>query len=203
MRIVCPQTAVALLLGAAPALAATVHTGTDEQARLPFWEAKTRGASVRLVQRLPDQTRGYFMARGFGVKEAELIAQSCVFQTVFSNLTGKQNGSDLAYDLDQWRIVQKQHQQKPRTREDWESVWRKRGVAQPLWLAFKWSLLPTRQTYHPGDYNWGMSIFGLEPGSRFDLHLSWQQLGQRQEIVIPDMQCAPDIHPDPAQQQVP
>lgn len=199
MRFSCLQTVIALLLGAAPALAATVHTGTDEQARLPYWEAKTRGASVRLVQRLPDQTRGFFMARGFSARDAELIAQSCVFQTVFANLAGGKDDGNLYYDLDQWQVVSNNRKQKMKTRERWEPVWRERGVSQPVWLAFKWALLPTRQLYRPGDYNWGMSIFDLRPGSRFDLVLSWQQSGKIHETVIPNMQCAPDVHVEPAE----
>jgi len=42
-----------------------VSTGTDEEAQLPYWQAADGSVSIRLVQRLPDQTRGFFLARGF------------------------------------------------------------------------------------------------------------------------------------------
>jgi hypothetical protein len=71
--------AAAMLSLAAPAVA-VVNTGIDAEVQLPYWEVVEHGISMRLVQRLPDQTRGFFEARGFSVADSELIAQSCVFQ---------------------------------------------------------------------------------------------------------------------------
>ena len=51
---------------------------TDEQAQLPYWEIRDAGMSLRLVQRLPDQTRGFFTARGFSAEHAERI-ELCIF----------------------------------------------------------------------------------------------------------------------------
>jgi len=54
-----------MMLGSGTALAETrIESGTDKEARLPFWQISDAGMSLRLVQRLPDQTRGYFQARG-------------------------------------------------------------------------------------------------------------------------------------------
>ena len=72
-----------LLPTAVPAAKGTLLTGTDEAAQLPFWEWQDGVMSIRLVQRLPDQTRAFFMARGFDKQHAETIAQSCIFQTVY------------------------------------------------------------------------------------------------------------------------
>ena len=77
---------VLLLANAGYVNAADIKTGIDEQAKLPFWEIKEKGISLRLVQRLPIQSRAFFLARGFNKQQVEIVAQSCIFQTVFKNI---------------------------------------------------------------------------------------------------------------------
>jgi len=191
-----------LMLAASSVLAdITVHTGTDEQARLPYWEIKNQAMMLRLVQRLPDQTRGYFQARGFTPEQSELIAQSCVFQTIFKNISGTKSNNQLGYDLQEWTVHFKDKKQKMKMREQWKPVWNKLEVSHSAQVAFEWSLLPTQQTYNAGDYNWGMSIFNLKPGSKFDLQVSWNQFGKKQNYLIRNIECAPDIHPDPSSRE--
>lgn len=192
---------IALLACALPwmsaSAAARVSTGIDEEAQLPYWELATDAMSLRLVQRLPDQTRGFFLARGFKPEDAERIAQSCVFQAIFQN-TASDPAGPLDYDLREWAVRHDGHAQAMKTREDWKPVWEKRGVAPPARIAFEWALLPTRQRYQPGDYNWGMSIFGLAPGALFDLHVVWTQNGRKQSATLAGVQCAPDVRVGPA-----
>ncbi|MDH3407704.1 MAG: hypothetical protein OEM48_12395, partial [Gammaproteobacteria bacterium] len=64
-------------------------------------------------------------------------------------------------------------------------------------LAFEWSLLPTRQRYRSGDYNWGMSVFSLKPGDEFDLDIVWHQDGKKRSVLLKGVRCAPDIHLKP------
>jgi hypothetical protein len=187
---------VVLLLGNTIALAEPrVETGTDPDAQLPYWQISDAGMSLRLVQRLPDQTRGYFLARGFAEGEADLIAQSCVFQTVFKNISQTHQPSPLQYNLHDWVVSSANKTQGLKVREDWKPIWQQRRVAQAAQLAFEWSLYPTAQIYKPGDYNWGMSIFNLKPGAQFDLKIVWQQFGKTHTAYIKGMQCAADVHP--------
>lgn len=171
---------------------AEVTTGVDADAGLPYWELREPGMSVRLVQRHPDQTRAFFLARGFSATEVELIAQSCVFQTVFKNTAPVESQGLLEYDLRTWRVHNGAQSQTLRMREDWAQIWASKDVAKPARIAFEWALFPTQQVYHPGDYNWGMSVFGLLPDSRFDLALSWQQFGTAHSARIPNIHCAAD-----------
>lgn len=180
------------LMLSVPCAQADVATGTDADAGLPYWELRERGMSVRLVQRLPDQTRGFFLARGFSRDDVELIAGSCVFQTIFRNTSQTATPSALEYDLRDWVVRAGSGSQGMRTREDWAAIWLERGIAKTPRIAFEWALFPTRQVYNPGDYNWGMSIFGLPPDSRFDLTLVWRQFGERRTAVIPGVHCAAD-----------
>jgi len=193
------ETTDRISLAAAMPLSApsAITTGIDEQAMLPYWQYKDEGMSIRLVQRLPDQTRGYFVARGFSAEHAELIAQSCVFQTVFKNISDQGKPSAIVYNMENWIVTHNGKAGEMKTREKWATQWQKLNVAPPAKLAFEWSLLPTSQDYQPGDYNWGMAIFDLAPASSFSLKLTWQQYGEQHSVTIPDMQCAADIHADP------
>ncbi len=177
-----------LLLGLPIAVAAEVLTGADAQTGLRYWEWQQDGVSVRLVQRLPDQTRAFFLGRGFSRKHADRIASACVFQTIF-----RDDGSKpVAFDLDRWSIDYNQHRQALRTRERWDDIWESEGVNKAARIAFRWSLLPTRQQFQPGDYNWGMTSFGLPPGARFDLFLTVTIDGKTVNGKIPDIVCASD-----------
>jgi hypothetical protein len=94
-------------------------------------------------------------------------------------------------------VGNKQHGLK--TRKDWAHEWHKENVTKPVQLAFEWSLFPTTQEYQAGDYNWGMTIFGLKPGTKFNLQFSWQQYGKKYQAWINDIECAPDINPQPGE----
>ncbi|MCG6887578.1 MAG: hypothetical protein LJE74_10240 [Proteobacteria bacterium] len=177
--------------------AVTLSTGIDEVANLPYWEIKGDGMTLRLVQRLPDQSRGFAMARGFTPEQAEVFAQSCAFQTVFKNISNLTTPGTLNYNLRDWIIYYQGKKRGMKTREDWEKTWPPGQVKPAAQLALNWGLYPTVQSYKPGDYNWGLSTFNLKPGAMFDLRVVWHQYDKQHEFVIHDVQCAPDIHPDP------
>jgi hypothetical protein len=176
---------------------AAVNSGIDEETRLPYWEIVEPGVSIRLVQRLPDQTRGFFQARGFSVEDSELIAQSCVFQTVFKNISDLSAPSTIEYNLRNWVVHAADARLGLKTREDWKQVWVARQAPQTARLAFEWSLLPTRQTYRSDDYNWGMTLFGLKPGAEFNLDVVWHQDGKKRAARLKAVRCAPDIQLKP------
>jgi hypothetical protein len=179
---------------------AVINTGTDTEAELPYWEVVEHGVSVRLVQRLPDQSRGFFQARGFSIADAELIAQSCVFQTIFKNVMPPTGPGVIEYNLNEWIVHATGAQRRMKTREDWQKEWTTRHVSKAAQLSLEWGLIPTRQTYRPGDYNWGLSVFNLAPGTPFDLDLVWHQNGERRSARLKGMVCAPDIHVSPTAQ---
>ena len=176
---------------------ANVLTGKDVDAKLPFWEWRSENVSIRLVQRLPDQSRAYFMARNFTAEQAELIAQSCVFQTIFKNIAPPGQKKVISYDLSEWDVKSAGRKQGLVTREAWKTTWKTKNAAQAARIAFEWSLMPTRHHYQPGDFNWGMTIYGLPPGTRFDLQLVWYENDEQKKAVISNIECAADIHPDP------
>ncbi len=178
-------------------VAATMSTGKDEQSFLPYWKIEESGMSIRFVQRLPDQTRAFFLSQGFSVQNAEHIAMSCAFQTVLTNTSHKSVPDPLNFDLRDWVVSHKGKKSGMKTREDWGKEWEVKKLSGSSKLVFKWGLVPTQMEYRPNDYNWGMSFFNLKPGSVFDLKVVWRQYNKTHNYVIKGMQCAPDIHPDP------
>lgn len=172
--------------------------GVVPETGLRYWEWQGGGALFRLTQRLPDQTRAFFLARGFRAEDADFLARNCVFQTLFQN-TEPAGGATVRYNLDEWSVHARGTTHPLLTRERWSDIWEGRNVAQPARIAFEWSLLPTRQLYRPEDYNWGMTSFGLEPGAHFDLDFSWERDGIPQQGRLVGVQCPDDLHPEPPQ----
>lgn len=174
-----------------------VLTGIDEDAQLPFWEWRSDTVSLRLVQRLPDQTRAFFMGRGFSKEHAERIAQSCIFQTVYKNVSPANSQRVLKYDLGKWKVIQNGKSHSLKLREAWEQEWTAAKVSPSAKIAFSWSLIPTQQSYQPQDYNWGMTSYNFPPGTRFDLKMVWTEEGIEHTGIIKNIECAPDVHLDP------
>jgi hypothetical protein len=173
-------------------LQAGVITGTDETAGLPFWEWRNDDMTLRLVQRLPDQTRAYFAGRGFQGAEVETIASYCVFQTVYTNISSASDKRVIEHDIRDWRVHYQGKTLTIQPREDWQSVWRSKGVGQAQIVAFEWSLLPTRQRFEAGDYNWGMTFVNVPHGASFDLDIHWKVDGEPQKARLPSVTCAKD-----------
>lgn len=194
-RRLCLLAAVAGLLHASAAGDPT--QGVDPEAGLPFWAWEDPPVEIRLIQRLPDQTRGFFIARGFSSAAADRIARSCVFQSIQRNRGSGPDAPVMEVDLTQWRILPAEGPDvAPRAlalKEDWDQEWRAAGEPDRARVAFRWSLFPTRQTFRGGDYNWGMISFGVPPGSRFDLSLTWTLDGEPREAILRGVTCAPEL----------
>lgn len=203
MRPLLKSINILILTAFIPLAQAAVVTGIDATAQLPFWEWNNQTVSIRLVQRLPDQTRAFFAARGFSREHTERIAQSCVFQTVFKNIAAADSAMVVRYDLTEWQIHINDSQRKLKVKQlkvkqQWMDEWQQSQAPQKAQIAFSWSLLPTQQKYKAGDYNWGMTTYNLSPGKHFDLTLVWYENEQRRSAVIPDVQCAEDVHLQPS-----
>ncbi len=188
--------AVLLLAGAAVMADPPVHRGVVAETGLRYWEWDGEGVLFRLTQRLPDQTRAYFMARGFAPDQADRIARRCVFQSMFKN-TAVAGAPSVTIDLADWRVRHAGRESRLLTREQWRQNFPGSALPKAAAIALEWSLLPTQQEYAPGDYNWGMSSYGLAPGTVFDLAFSWIREGRRLQGRLNGVECAADIHPEP------
>ena len=45
----------------------------------------------------------------------------------------------------------------------------------------------------PGDYNWGLTAYGVPPGTEFDLRVSWREGDVEHTGEILGVVCAPDV----------
>ena len=151
------------------------------------WRWSGQGIQVRLTHIVPDQLRGFFQARGFKPKDTEIIAAACVFQTVIRN---EREGPVVISDLKSWQVITPETKQSLLIREHWEQVWETRQVPKSARLAFRWAWFPTQQRFHHGDWNMGMSSYGLPPGSKFDLILNFEIDGKRISGRIENIECA-------------
>jgi len=157
------------------------------------WNWSDSGISVRLTQIIPEQVRGFYMGRGFSQDDAELIAGDCIFQTVIRN---DSPANKVEMDMKQWQVASGAKTGRPKLREDWGEIWRQRNSPAPAQLAFRWALFPTVQEFEHGDWNMGMSSYGLPPGTRFDLRFSFVAAGTTRSGEIRDIECAKDTIPE-------
>ncbi|MDH3280043.1 MAG: hypothetical protein OEQ18_02800 [Gammaproteobacteria bacterium] len=164
--------------------------------RLRTWQYAAHGVFLELTQRLPDQTRGFFEARGFEPKVADEIASYCFFQSIVKNTAPPSEG-DVEFDLGEWRAIHRGGRHRMRVREYWDRLWSEREVSEAARIAFKWSLFPTRQTYASGEYNWGMTVFALRPSAVLDLEFSSTRRGRRSVHRLTGIECAPDVRMHP------
>lgn len=175
-----------------PVHAEVVH-GVNADNGLKKWHFLDGDIEIELIQRLPDQTRALFMNHEFSREVIEELATSCMFQTIIRN-NGK-SGSDrpVAIDLTQWRMRHAGKVTGIRLKEPWLESWTDEQASQAAKLVVRWGMFPTQQEYLPGDYNWGLTAYGIPPGSKFDLEVFWKEGATVRSGNINGVECAPDV----------
>ncbi len=171
-----------------PALAAGSEVMVDHDTGARTWTTSTHGVFLSLTQLLPDQLRAFYLNRGFPADTAEVYATSCTFMTVLRNEAAP---GVVAFRLADWTVASAEAARPPRPVDDWLAEWRRRGLAEPAVIAFRWAQFPPEQEYEPGDWNQGMLSAGLPPGTRFDLIARWRVVGQSFEGKLIDVHCVP------------
>jgi len=186
-------TACLFLCVAATAPAAETRHATDPETGIETWETAAQGVSLRLTQILPDQVRGFYLARGFDAGSVELLAAgACVFQTVLRNESAR---GTIEFSLADWRIVTARGERPLKLEADWQKDWGERGVPLAARTAFRYALYPTQHRYDIGDWNMGMTTYALSLGSRFDLRFVWREGDKRHEAVLAGVRCATEARP--------
>jgi hypothetical protein len=172
---------------------AEVLRSANEENGLEKWHFIDSDIEIELVQRLPDQTRALLMNHAFSKAVIEQLALGCMFQTIIRNSGKSLTGQAVSIDLTQWRM---QHAGKTGSillKEPLLASWSDEDADPAAKLVIRWGMFPTHQEYLPGDYNWGLTAYGIPPGSRFDLVVTWQQGETQRSGEIRDIVCAPDV----------
>ena len=189
---------IAVLLCILVALAACgthaqVSHSVNEENGLERWHFIDGDIEIELVQRLPDQSRALFMKHEFARDVIEDLALSCMTQTIIRNSGKSGSGQAVSIDLTQWRVYYKGKTSGIKLKEQWLASWSDEQASPSAKLIIRWGLFPTQQEYLPDDYNWGLTTFGIPPGSVFDLEVSWQEGGKSRSGRINNIVCAPDV----------
>ena len=170
---------------------------TDPETGLARWHFRDGALSVELVQRLPDQTRAFFMGRGFSADSADRIALACVFQAIVRNdAKPRSGGPALAIDLARWRVDHGSGSQPLPLETDWQMRWEAAAEPQSARIAFRWAMFPTEQVFQPGDYNWGMVALGARPGTDVDVELFWREGPRERHGRLGGIRCHTDGQAD-------
>ena len=172
---------------------AEVLRSTNEENGLEKWHFINGDIEIELVQRLPDQTRALLMNHDFSKAVIEQLALGCMFQTIIRNSGKSSTGQAVSIDLTQWRM---QHAGKTGSillKEPLLASWSDEDADPAAKLVIRWGMFPTQQEFLPGDYNWGLTAYGIPPGSVFDLVVTWQEGETRRSGEIKDIVCAPDV----------
>lgn len=159
----------------------------DPDSGLLRWHWQGPALAVELAQLLPDQTRAFFMGRGFSAEQADVIAEACVFQGIVRNTHAEHS---VALDLAHWRTRGGGGKERLRLNRDWQTLWDEQDVADSARIAFRWALFPSQHRFEPGDWLMGMVTVERGPGAEFDLELRWSAAEHERRAVIPDLQCA-------------
>jgi len=89
-----------------------------------------------------------------------------------------------------WRYITDDGIEHPiKTKTDWISEWRHMGIA------FRWSILPDKQSLEPGDWNQGFTTVSLPPDSTLDLIYTWRNQDEEHEAILEGLSCAPEKLP--------
>ncbi|MEJ2438652.1 MAG: hypothetical protein P8Z72_03150 [Gammaproteobacteria bacterium] len=148
------------------------------------------GVQFTLVQRVPDQTRSFYIDKGFSLKAANEYASACVMQTIFNNNTSDKT---VTFNLANWRVIHNGISKPLKLRKAWLREWKHLKVPNSARIAFRWSQFPTYQKHSPGDWFQGMIAAGVSPGSKFDLKITWTENGVVHTATMKNIQCAKDI----------
>jgi hypothetical protein len=169
-------------------LSVPVQAQTDiSTARIETWETTTSGVFLSLTQILPDQSRAFYVNRGFPLEATEQYATSCVFMAVLRNDSA---AGVVRFRLDDWSIAVDGAQRPLVSVDEWLNRLEAHGLDKASLVAFRWAQFPPEQEYEPGgDWNQGMLSVGLSPGSRFDLVARWSVGNTMFKGVLRDVEC--------------
>ena len=182
-----------LLITAMPVTGGEVRRSINEENGLQGWHFTDSDIEIELVQRLPDQTRALLMNHNFSREVIEQMALSCMFQTIVRNTGKSASNRVVSIDLTEWRLLHDGKADKLLMKEPLLASWTDADADPAAKLVVRWGMFPTQQEYLPGDYNWGLTAYGIPPGATFDLDVAWREGGALQRGEIKGVVCAPDV----------
>ena len=170
--------------------AAQVTRHNDTVSGLEGWLVQGEHIEIQLNPLKPDQVRAFYLGRGFSDEIAEIIVQSCVYQTVIKNVSPENNIKAVSIDLSDWRLNDQRGESALISKPDWRKQWTALDASRAAMNAFEWATYPWQQKFElTGDSGWGMILFGSIEGETFDVTLRWQVDDQPVEQRVEQLNC--------------
>lgn len=144
---------------------------------------------VNLTPRTPQQIAAFYEGRGFSEPMIAILREQC-FITVFIH-----NKSDdiIWLDLADWEFADSDGPLRRRDRADWKARWQKRDIPLAHQSTFRWTLLPEKLDFLPGEREGG-NITLPRHNQPFTLHARFDtgeaRDGDPIEITLEELQCA-------------
>ncbi|MDX1697347.1 MAG: hypothetical protein R3308_03630 [Thiohalobacterales bacterium] len=190
IRLAAACIAVFLLPASIPA---AVTQSVNDENGLRGWRLVEGDIEIELIQRLPDQTRAMFLNYEFSRDVIEQLAESCMFQTIIRNTGTSGKAQAINIDLGGWRMHHAGMEKPVLLKEPLLASWSGEDADEAARRVVQWGMFPTRQEFMPGDYNWGLTAYGIPPGEMFDLDVTWKEGGRPGAGRITGLVCAPDV----------
>lgn len=147
-----------------------------------------QGLKVEVAPLYIEPMTAFFLHRGFPYDLArDFTRAGCVFR---GSIGHAGDGPDpIHVDLRQWSLRHDGHWRPYPTKNHWLAKLAGERLEPSALVAFRWALLPVEQEYRPNDYNWGLQVLGLPPGTVFDLRVVWRRGDMRHERVLENLRC--------------
>lgn len=151
--------------------------------------------NVTLVPRAPQQMAAFYEGRGFPDAMIDLTRRYCFITVVLQNKTE----DILWHELERWRFVTADGTTIiRRTRDWWQTQWERMQAPLPSRSTFRWTLLPERLDFRPGEREGG-NITLVRTGEPLRLIARFatgkERNGEEIELRLDGLRCAGDQGP--------
>ena len=144
---------------------------------------------VSLAPRTPEQMAAFYEARGFGQAMIDILSAQCYVTVLIEN-----KSADIIWlDLAQWHFANADGDVARPDRDYWKQRWQSLDIPLAHQSTFRWTLLPERLDFRPGEQEGGNIILPrlgkpLKITARFDTGSS--RTGPPIEVMFNEIHCA-------------
>lgn len=177
-----------ILVALTSSLLAVVAWGAADDADRP-WSFDNGKLRVQATPRTPQQIAAFYIGRKFPSEMVDTLRGHC-FITF-----GIRNRSDAVIWLDQsqWRFEHEGKTLRPLDRSYWKSRWQEMNAPLAAQSTFRWTLLPDRLDFRPGEAEGGNVVLPRVQGPiRLTARFRPEINGEPIEVQFDDLRCAED-----------